>query len=155
MKTLIRCHLMVGGWESVDSLLPVDCGNGRVHLSSVCIPQSHGSTRPVTMVTGTGSEWWGVWREREERRKGKKRPPAVFHQQPKGNLAKETGDDSQLPASCNTHAALSHVHPSCSSCFYPCTLQPSPFPLNSPSFLLLSLSTMVMNESWQWFGPWW
>lgn len=62
-------------------------------------------------------DWFGMVRSMEEKKiggkkgggGGVKRPPAVLHQQPKGNLAKETGDDPQLPASCNTHAALSHV----------------------------------------------
>lgn len=40
---------------------------------------------------------------------GEKGPPAVFHQQPKGNLAKEQ-DVLQLPVSGSFHAALSNVH---------------------------------------------
>lgn len=58
--------------------------------------------------------------EGEERgKKGEKHPPAVFHQQPEENLARETGDDPQLPASCNIHVAQSHVPLMYSFCFIP------------------------------------
>lgn len=97
----------------------------------------HGSPC-VTMVTGTGSAWW-VWRERGEGGR-KKRPPAVFHQQPKGNLAKNRRCS---PTSCLRQHPRRLISCTCvvlTSCFYPCTLHPS-FSPRLFLFLLLSLSS--------------
>lgn len=93
-------------------------------------------------------DWFGMVRSMEgekREKKGGKRPPAVFHQQPKGNLAKETGDDPQLPASCNINAALSHVPLSSSFCFTP-TL----YSLQHVSPNLLFLSSVPSIQEYEW-----